>query len=317
MSRVLTTDKLIDTVRRRSMSPEDSRTFKDEDIIDILNEEIDVSLLAKIMSLNEEHMVAEFIHELKSDQTRYKIPHRAVGNKLRDVAYRDTSGAHYELSRISLEELSDYRYYRNSQREDVFYVEADEIVLVDTRLANFDNLLMYYYLRPSRLVKEDRTAKIGSIDRTTGLITLSNYPDNFTQLTEVDFVGFQSPNKIRAIDVSLTSNDRNTSSIMVDPSDIPVNLIKGDYVTVPEESPVPNFPTEFHPVLAQMAVIHMLGAMNDTEGVRNATAKLVSMEEATMQIIDDRVEGAPQKINARHSPLVNATLRYNRYKSRL
>ena len=47
----------------------------------------------------------------------------------------------------------------------------------------------------------------------------------------------------------------------------------------------------------------MLEALGDTEGMRNAQQELERMEYNAMTLIDNRVEGAPQKITNRHSIL--------------
>lgn len=303
MSRILTTTGLIGSVRRRAMVPDDSSTFTDTDILEILNEEIDVGLLSTIMSMNEEHMVIFEDFELVSGTVRYKIPYRAVGNKLRDVAFVDTTGGIYELSRTSLEELSDYRYLRNRTNTNIFYVEGQDIVLVDTDVQEFESLRMYYYIRPNVLVDEKRIGTITSIDTATGTIQLSNFPDNFGASIQYDFVANKTPNKILSFDNTATSVNANTRTVVFDPTVLPTGLEVGDYLCQAEESPVANIPTELQPVLAQRAAVHILEALGDTEGLQNAMVRLQKMEEATMQLIDDRVEGAPQKVKPRKTPL--------------
>ena len=111
MARPIIASKLIRSVRNRALIPTDTSTFQDQDILDILNEEVTQGLLSTIMSLNEEHLVDHIDIQITSTEDfsqGIKIPERAVGNKLREVSYI-REGNVYELSRISLEELSDYR----------------------------------------------------------------------------------------------------------------------------------------------------------------------------------------------------------------
>lgn len=315
MSRVLTSSKLIDSIRKRAMIPDDTSTFEDQDILDILNEEIDAGLLATIMSLNEEHLVTFEDEPLTTNKNGYKIPYRAVGNKLRDVAIvtPNSSGTglideHYELSRISLEELSDYRNNYVSFDEDTFYVQGNQVFLVQSDARGGTHIRMYFYLRPNSIVLQERTAKVIAIDTNTGVVSLDSFPDDFANLPDFDFIEHRSPNKILSYDISPSSVDSSTRTITFTASDIPDDLKVGDYVCIAEETPVPNIPTEYHPLLAQRAAVHILEAMGDTEGLSNATRKLKQMEDSIMQITDDRVEGAPQKINPRHSTLVETTI---------
>ena len=301
MSRILKTTKLIRSVRSRAMIPDDTSTYTDQDILDILNEEIDAGLLSTLMTLNEEHLVSRHEITVESGVSRYKIPYRSVANKLRDVHYESSDGLR-ELSRISLEEISDYRNSHNAYYADVFYIEGDEVVLTNP-IIDANKMVMHYYLRPNVLVLESLCGVITNIDRTTGIITLSNFPSNFANLPSIDFVQARTPNKILSFDITSTASNSNSLTITVDPNDIPKDLINGDFVCEAETSCVPNFPTELHPLLAQRAALFILEAMGDTEGINLAARKLAQMENSIQNILEDRVEGAPQKINARHSPL--------------
>lgn len=316
MSRILNTEALINSVRRRAMIPDDSSTFTDADIIEILNEEIDVGLLSTLLSLNEEHLVTYEDIATDADTSRYKIPYRSIGNKLRDVAYVDSSSAIYELSRISLEELSDYNYYRTTYNSDVFYIESNDVVLVDANLRNYTSIRMYYYLRPNVLVKSSRIGAITGINTTTGVVTLSSFPSNFAGLPLMDFIGSKTPNKIFSFDKQPTAVNQNTKTITFAVDDLPSELSVGDYLCQAEETPVPNFPTEMHPLLAQRAAVYLLESLGDTEGLANANKKLNQMQTSLMSLIDDRVEGAPQKIRPRHSTLKSAVSRFrNRFRN--
>jgi hypothetical protein len=303
MSRALTSSKLIESVRTRAMLPDDTSVYTDQRILDVLNEQIDTSLLPALLSINEEHLVVSQDNSTSSNN-RYKIPYRAIGNKLRDVNY-SIGDTVYELSRMSLEELSDYRTNgTNRYQNDVFYLEGDEIVLLSSS-RSYSNLKMYFYLRPNVLVREKEVGKITTIDKGTGLITFEKFPENFSNLTEFDFVSNVTPNRILKWDITKTDSDVSTKSIIFDPADIPEGLSVGDYICAKEESPVPNIPTEYHPILAQMAAVHILEALNDTEGLQNATRRLDRMLNSVMKMTDNRVEGAPQKIKQRHTPLMN------------
>jgi len=306
MARTLETTKLVRSVRQRAMIPDDTSTFTDDDIIAILNEEIDAGLLTTLLALNEEHLVYSEEVSLTAGVKKYAIPYRAVGNKLRDVAAINGSQIK-ELSRISLESISDYDYLNTDYSDSVFYVEGNDIVLVDSGNSNFDRLRFYYYLRPNVIVKEKNVGTISNIDTTTGVITLVDFPSAFSSLGQMDFVAKRSPNKIYKFDVQPTTSNQNTRTITFTPSDLPSGLMVGDYICNREETPVPNLPTELHPVLAQRAAIHILEALGDNEGLNNARLKLLQMEQSISSLIDNRVEGAPQKIKPRHSPLVQST----------
>ena len=66
-----------------------------------------------------------------------------------------------------------------------------------------------------------------------------------------------------------------------------------------------------------LVYVKSIVALGDTEGSTNASKRLVEMEEAVMSLTDSRVEGAPDKINPRHTTLRSAVARFNRYRTRI
>lgn len=313
MSRVLTTDGLIRAVRTRGAIPSDTATYTDDVIIDVLNEEIDTGLLSSILSVSEEYLVNYTDVPIVSGTIKYKIPYRAVGNKLRDVFLVDHAGNVYECTRISLEDISGYQGNQISDYSHLnqFYVENDGIVIRNTQLSNFAAVRFYYYLRPSKLVKESAACQITAIDTNTGVISVSNLPTTFSSLPQIDFVANKTPNKIISFDKAITnvSINSNPKTITLSPSLIPSDLAVGDWICKAEETPIPNIPTEWQPVLAQRAAVYLMESMGDTEGLNNAKAKLEKIERSVMELTDNRVEGAPQKILNRNG-LLSGRSRY-------
>lgn len=303
---ILTSDKLIKTIKRRASMPTDNATFSNDDLLEMVNEEVLMFGVPQLLSMHEEHLVTYKDVQLEQNKKKYAIPYRAVGAKLREVLIVDSSGNIMgDLSRISLEDLPDYRS-SNSQNTTVYYIENNNIVLVGDVPATLF-LRMYYYLKPNAVVEMSKVATIGSIDLNTGVISLNNFPKEFSNLPDMDFIGAKSPNKTYSFDITPTSSNSNTKTVTFNPNDIPDELSVGDYVCVKEESPVPQLPEELHPVLAQRVAIACLEAQGDNENLALAMTKLSKMENSTNDIINNRVEGSNEKIVNKNSTL-KATL---------
>lgn len=315
MSRVLTGDKMIASVRNRTMTPDDTSIFTDQDILDILNEEMDVEVLEKLLTLHEEHLTVHIDIPRRSDGI-YDIPYRAIGNKLRDVSLINGTDVVYELSQISLGELPDYSYSLDSTNYlDKFYVESNKLKMINpTR--SYDSIRMYFYIRPNVLTKVENAAKITdwSIDENEQTITfnLESKGKNFSIDTEIeyDFIGYRTPNKIKGFDIKPTEvNIGSNPYITFNLPDIEPflgDISKKDYISIAEETPVPNIPTEMHPIMAQAAAIHILESLGDTEALGNAQRRMDKMTNSVRTLIDDRVELAPKKIKPRHTTLAQA-----------
>lgn len=322
MSRILTGDKLIESVRNRAMVPSDNRTFDDTNILSIANEELDVQLLDKLLSIHEAHLVTH-INVERTDDGVYIIPDRAIGNKLVDISLVQGNQV-YEMTQIGINELPDHDEAYNSIGMDKFYIEGNQIKLIQpTR--SYDHIRIHFYLRPNVLTKLDQCAIIKNITNDSNLGTTSftfvSMPNKF-QLTDgslgtsikYDIVDQKSPNKITVYDLTPTAISTSLKTLTFNTEDLGdelKNIKQGDYMTFAEESPVPNIPTEMHPVLAQLTAVHILEAMGDTEGLNNAKVRLERMFASTTQLVDDRVELAPRKIKPTHGTLSDVFVNRN------
>jgi hypothetical protein len=168
---------------------------------------------------------------------------------------------------------------------------------------------MHYYLRPNTLVLNSKAGRICDIDTTTGVVTIETFPDAFANVPVMDFINAKSPNNIISFDKQPTSVDSITKTITFATTDLPSDLEIGDYLNVKQETIVPQLPVELHAILAQRVAVAALEALGDQEGLLAAQKRLDMMERSSTDLIDNRVEGAPEKINNRHGTLREAVLR--------
>lgn len=309
MAKVLTGDKMVESVRNRTMTPDDTSIFTDDQILDIIDEEMSAQVLDKLITLHGENLTVS-VDIPRNDKGSYDIPYRAVGNKLRDVSLVSGSTV-FELSQVSIGELPDYSYGEDANSYlDKFYVENNKVKMIQPS-RQYDFIRVKYYLSPSYLTKTNKAGTISSIvidqNANTVTLSLSSVGKNFTSTDKYDLVGYQAPNKIKAMDLNPTSLTTGTTGIIVfsysDISDVVDDLQVGDYVTLAQETPVPNIPTEMHPLLAQAAAVQLLEALGDSEAMANAEKRMMKMSASIQELIDDRVELAPKKIKPRHGTL--------------
>ena len=428
MAKTLTTCNLITTSLRRAMIPSDQSTFTCCDIIEIMNEEIGIHILPMVLRAHEEYYVIDEDQALSACTIRYKIPYRAVGNKLRDVQFIDNAGTQYEMTRVSLEDRPEYQGSYTNNQFLTFYLENDSIVLMQNQISN-GSIRSSYYLRPNDLVKDERAGKIQAVTNPTICVTITSdsllvgdsisvggisfvatvcvvvegaatfqstsnagaaislaaqinahatastvvnatascsivsivsagatasiavtYVDNGTIGATVgceqrtftlvccssgfvfpphfscalssniciafcfDIIQGKSPNKIIGFDRTAASINATASTVTfntcqlttldlfsITPQQLTFSV--GDYLMQSEETIVPQLPAELQPIIAQRTAIKMLEALGDVEGMKMSQNELERMEYNAMTLIDNRVEGAPQKITNRHSIL--------------
>jgi hypothetical protein len=299
MALTFTSNTLINSIKIRAQIPTNQVTFRTEDFLQLSNEELVIGVVPSILQLHEDYYLHEDSIPLQDNKSNYPIPYRAIGNKLRDVKYKDDAGNIYEMVRIDIERITDFNntVIQSSTGLLYYYVQNNEIILwPNIQATGIGSLLMSYYLRPNQLVKEDRAGLITNIDTNTGVITVEDFPDNFSSSIQYDFIMTRTPHKIMSFDITPTGASSVLSTVTFNPDDIPEDLVVGDYLMQAEETIIPQLPTELHAVLAQRVACRCLEALGDTQGLSNANTKLQEMEFKTGNLIDNRVEGSPQKV---------------------
>lgn len=296
---------------RRAMLPQNQNTFSEDDFLEILNEEMNIGVVPHVLSFHEDYYLRTISVPFIIGVTNYDIPHRAMGNKLREVRLKDANGNLFELTRISVEDQPYFQYNNfgiGSNTLRTFSIQGSTIVFnsppTDTSgIGGFLDIV--FYDRPNSLVAESRTARVSAFDRTLNTITLDNFPAVFANQTIFDVTSITNPHKLIIIE-GVSSTVPTTSSLVLTFDSLPSSLQIGDVVALPEETIIPQVPQEVVGMLAQRAAMKCLEAMGDTQGLQNALQRLEEMKVNTGSILDSRVEGAPLKINNIHSPLRNS-----------
>lgn len=313
-----TSDEILASVKRRIIMPTSQSTLTDQDLLDFGTEEINMAMVPMILSQQEDYFLTTVDIPLETGKTKYAIPYRATGNKIREVSYlRDGSKDIFELTRIGVGDLPFYNQNQYAGSLQAFYVANNEICLaVSDTTALSGSLRFSYYIRPNTLVPNEEVATITNIDRNTGVISLSNIPQKLLDANDnllpgviadqlFDLIMLKSPHKTLGMDLAVTFIDTNLISVTMNPADIPTSLVKGDHLALATQSAIPQIPSDLHVMLAHRIAARCLEALGDTEGLQNANAKLSEMTAAASNLIDNRVEDAPKKITGRHGVLRN------------
>jgi hypothetical protein len=304
----MTSKKLIESVENRSHVPVNQSTFTAQKFLDFATEELRLSLIPFILSMNEDYMLYEIEVDMEEGKKEYTIPSRGTGVKLKDLQVKDSNGNYREMTRISIGErfTDDYGdYYYNLSR---FYIKNNKVVLLGNPQPGY-KLVFIVYIKPSTLVTEDRVGIISGINTTNNTIVVDQIPEVFTTSEKYDLYKASSPYNVLKIDFNIVSLNVTTNSITL--SEIPDGLEIGDHISLANESIIPQVPEELHVMLAQMVTCRVMESQGDTEGLRNAMAKLQSMKDEGGLIIDNRVTDAPRKVKNRHGFLRNPFGRYN------
>lgn len=160
-----TSDDLIEAIKRKISLPISQNTFDEDDILRFANEEMYISQVPSVLMYHEEYFVHPVTVSLATDTSRYAIPYRAIGGKMRDLMFQDTNGNLFDMARINPDDKSAYQNGAQSNNSlHKYYIEGNEIVLVPTVTGTpTGSLVFYIYLRPNQLVQNSRAATCSAI----------------------------------------------------------------------------------------------------------------------------------------------------------
>lgn len=309
MASVMLSSDIIGSIESRAQVPIDRITFTNERLLLMATEEINIGIMSQLIKARGDYLVYSIDVPLDPAIKKYQIPARAYGNKLRECSIVDADGnTVWEMSQITMEDLSDYDFNFSSRNGSAFYIENNFIVPVSANIQTGQFLRMYFYLRPNALVLNNRGGTISSIsDGVEGIIpvkvvSFSTLPKHFSTAIKYDITAAASPNKVVRWDLSPVAVNTTLKTVSF-PIDSLTDVIVGDYLTQAEETIVPNVPTEYHPIIAQRVAIMCLEAMGDEQNKQSAERKLARMETDVLSVITSRVEGAPKKIKNRHGTI--------------
>jgi hypothetical protein len=121
-----------------------------------------ISQVPSVMQFHEEYFAYKVATPIVQGISRYTIPNRAIGMRLRDLMWSDESGNFFDMARISPDDKSYFqRNIGSHQSIHKFYMEGNDVVLTPgVQSSGSGNLNFFIYLRPNQLVDDTRAATI-------------------------------------------------------------------------------------------------------------------------------------------------------------
>jgi hypothetical protein len=284
-----TSTDLLASVRRRTGMPAAAGLFSDAEILTCADEETRSYLVPFVLSEREDYWTENYDVSLVDGTASYRLPYRAVGGKLRDVYLIDQFGNARSMPRITGNDLTDARFG--------FYFEGNKVTLVNSGDLTFTRLgvtlRMVYYLRPNALVATTSAAMVTTFDTVAKTITFSAC-SSLASATSFDVIRAKPGFDTLGFDQAGSINVGNTIVTMV--SDLPDGLEVGDYVCLPQQTPVPQVPAEMHDLLAQRVAVAILKAKNLSDKAAVAESELKTLSTLALKMLSPRVEGESQQI---------------------
>ena len=282
---------LLAAVRRQGSIPNTAATGSaDSDLLDYLNGAM-VYLAAEVIKCREGFYRRYKDHTLSASQPRYRIPTRALGNRLAAVLLLDSAGK-------VLRKLNEVPYSRAPELSAVsditgYYLEAGDIVLTPTSTSSATTLRMVYYLRPSQLSSSLDTASgdCFTVTAVSGNVITLMASHGLTTGTKVDIIKGGPPHEALSVD-ELPSAVASSTITVADGSRVEI----GDIVCKADKAPVAQLPDAFQECLPLLAAQSYWLALNEPGAVTRLGEAAVASIKQAVSLVAPRVEESGKKI---------------------
>lgn len=281
-----TTTELLADIRRKGHIPTSQTPFLDADLLALADSELQTGILRQILSVKENYYLTYADYAVTSDNT-YTIPTRAIGQALANVEIISGTSI-YQCART--ERRSQFATDSSPCGTYAFYLQGNSVVLLPS--PGTGTIRLWYYQRPNVLVVVADAAQVSSI--ASPVVTCVSLPTTFSTNNACDFIKDQPGFDWISIDKTPTI----VSSPALTFSSVSSSLAAGDWVALAGQTPVPQIPVEFRPLLAQRVVVKYYEIQGYNDKMDRAQKKLEAMEKDVFMLINPRVAEAPKRLVA-------------------
>ncbi len=307
MDYTLTT--LLADVRRRGSIPDAAVTgTQDSDLLAHLNNVLQLKLAAKVIEAREGYFRQVDDRPISSTNTRYRMPGRALGNKIAAILLIDSAGnVLRKLNELSYGRLREM-YALNDCAGYTF--EAGSIVLKPSVPNGTATTLRFlYYIRPNQLTTalDTTTGDCWTITSISGNILTITSGHPLTTSTKVDLV--KSDGAFEHVAIGVLPTATATATVTVPDAS---QVVVGDFLCRAEKSPVAQVPSEYYPLLAHLTAMEVLLSIGDAANYKSMAALLPQLESEAAAMISPRNEEGAKKIQTSFGSLGNIDGPYRR-----
>ncbi len=290
------TTTLVSNVQLVGHIPLSNSTFNAPEIINLSNRELQTALISQILSIREGYYLT--YHDFAMNSTgQFSIPSQAIGGAL-DAVQIFIDPSIIPVNR--LEHAEQFSSVAPATTTYGYFIAGNTVNIMPN--PTFGVVRLWFMRRPNALVT---TSSAGLITAISGNdITVSSLPSSFLNGTSVNLCQDQ-PN----FDVLTETSITNIVGTVVTLDSISSDLALGDWLCLADQTPVPQIPVEFRPLLEQRVVVKIYELQGYLEKMKAAGEMLKRMEEDCFKLISPRVGTQTKIINPQNGGFTKTNTR--------
>jgi len=286
---------LIEAIKRNASIPSSQVRFSNTDFLTFINEELQLTIVGELLKLRQDYFVTTIDTALVASQSSYNIPVSAVGWKLESIGYVDSDSNYTRLPIITRDQRSNYEGMTNGTYPSAVYMLGNSVVTIPSMGSSVSGSLRFDLVRiQNELVLPTSCGKISSTTDTGTVYQMTVDTVPISDGDTCDVISGTNPFNIiaRAVTASISGS---VISVTYG-SDFSRAPVANDYICIQGQTPYPNIPEDFHPILAQAATVRCLIASNDDKGIQTQSLSLGNMLSRMRDRASKRINDAPKKI---------------------
>lgn len=276
-----TTTELVNNILLVGHAPGGNKTFTPEIIINLADRELQTAICSQILSSRGGYYLS-YQDYAPSLGGLYPIPSDSVGGALENIELVDNTA----ITSISMIEESE-----QGAGGYTFFMKGNFVQILPNPTQGV--LRMWYSRRPSQLVSTSLAAQITAIDGTGLILSVSSLPSQITVNTSVDSIRDQPMFELLSTNViqGISGTDITLNAPII-------GLSVGDWIALHNQTPVPQIPVEYRPLLEQRVVVKMYELQGFDSKMKMAQAKLLELEKSVFKLISSRVKSKTRVISS-------------------
>lgn len=281
-----TTDDLVDDILLLGHVPIANATFTTSKLLRIATLELQTNITKQILSTRGGYYMTYLDYDLASDGL-YSIPSDAIGGALANVELVQGPTI---VPVNQIEESEQFSTIAPTSTSYGFFMKGNYVQILPT--PNIGTPRLWFFKRTSNLIATSEAAQITAING--AVYTVSSVPSTMVADTDVDICADQPPFNLASDDVTIT--DVTGSNITL--SESSSTAVVGDWISLHNQTPVPQIPVEFQIILAQRVVCKIYELQGYLPKLEEARKILKEYEESTFALLTPRVQSQTKIVNA-------------------
>jgi len=287
-------DNACQEVLLETLSPNSQNTYTLADICTLMNCKLSLGIVPLLKRTQQNYFVYNVDIPIVQGQSYYQFPARAIGNAVRDVVLLDASGNEVALNNLEREYIKVQFPFNFVPSIWSFgmYTSSNGVNLYNTLIQSYTAYKLRFITerRPGVLTLSENCGQITAI--TGNVLTLSNFPTDWTTASLFDIIAPLPPFNTVADDVAIT--DINGQQITL--TSAPAGIAKGQWVCQSMMSCIPQIPYEFFPLLKQMTIATVATGLDMSQLLASANAEIKDMKDDALALARPRITGSPKVI---------------------